>query len=143
MAAVEGNLSTWTFNAGADLSAAQFKIVKLNSSGDVVLAALGEPAVGVLQNSPGLNEAATVAVGGISKVSADAALAKGALLTSSADGQAATAAKATVNTSDAGVTSDPVVGSYVLGFALTSTAAAGEVVSMMITHAGTVPTTAA
>lgn len=77
--------------AAGDLSAAQYKFVKINNSGqaDVCAAATDTPC-GVLQNKPNAaGVAAMVRVLGISKVQGDANLAKGDLVGTSADGQAA------------------------------------------------------
>lgn len=79
--------------AAADLSGHQYRFVKLDANGDVVaIAAAGEVAYGVLQNDPGLGEAAELVLIGITKVSADAALTPGAVVTTSIDGQAAVSA---------------------------------------------------
>jgi len=64
-------LSLPGLTAGADLSAAQYKIVKLASTaGTVVLAATSTVAVtcGVLMNAPLSGEAADVAIAGVAKV---------------------------------------------------------------------------
>lgn len=54
--------------AGADLSAAQFLAVKVDTDGDVVLAGAGEVALGILQDKPAADgRAATVAAAGVSK----------------------------------------------------------------------------
>lgn len=128
--------------AAADLSAKQYTFVKVDGDGKAAAAsAAGEPVFGVLQNDPGTGEEATVAVGGISKVKADGVINEGDLIATSADGQAAVATKATVNTADAGVAADAVSGSYVIGIAVSAAAAAGEVVSVLLTHAGAVATT--
>jgi hypothetical protein len=58
-----------TQKAGADLTTHQYKWVKLNSSGDVVLCDTdGEIALGVLQNVPESGEAASVRIQGVSKL---------------------------------------------------------------------------
>lgn len=79
--------------AGADLSANQFHIVKLDASGNVVLGAASTDVVlGVLQNKPLLGEAVCVAKGGVSKVLCGAvSVAVGDLVASNASGLAATA----------------------------------------------------
>ena len=107
--------------AGADLRTAQFKAVKINSSGQAVLAAAGDFAIGILQNKPNVGEAATIQVHGISKASADAAITAGARVTPSADGQLVTATVATDNT---------------LGVALEGAAAAGVIFPVLILQAG-------
>ena len=57
-----------SFPAGADLTGDQYKIVKLNASGQVVLAGAGELAVGVLQNKPDSGEAAQVRIFGLTRM---------------------------------------------------------------------------
>ncbi len=105
--------------AGADLSAAsnQFKFVKLDANGDVVLASVaGEAVVGVLQNTPASGAEAIVAAAGVTKLQADGALNEGDKLATSADGQAL-AALGTHN---------------VVGQALTASGAAGEVIAALV-----------
>lgn len=86
-----------TFEAGADLTAAQFKFVKLDGTVGptgcprvVVCAADTDLPAGVLQNDPKVvGEGADVMITGETKVQADAALATvGVLIGTSADGQA-------------------------------------------------------
>lgn len=51
--------------AGADLTGQQYNAVKLDASGDVVVAGAGELAIGILMNAPDSGEAASVvALGG-------------------------------------------------------------------------------
>ena len=74
-----------TFTASADLSAKQFYIVKMSGDNTVtVCAAVTDVPIGVLQNTPASGEQAVVRVAGISKVSADATLAAGDIIGSSA-----------------------------------------------------------
>lgn len=56
-----------TFTAGADLSGHQFKSVKLNAAGNVVLCGDGELSLGILQNKPISGEACEIDMSGISK----------------------------------------------------------------------------
>ena len=78
-----------TFTASADLSAKQFYIVKMSGDNTVtVCAAVTDVPIGVLQNKPASGGQAVVRVFGMSKVSADATLAAGNIIGSSADGQA-------------------------------------------------------
>lgn len=115
--AVEEKLVTVSLVAGADLSGAQYKFVKLNASGQAVLCSVsGEIPYGVLQNDPASGEEATVAIAGITKVSADEAIAIGDKVFTSADGQAA-------KTLTAGVDN-------LCGIARSAAAAAGEIVSV-------------
>lgn len=109
--------NTITLPAGADLTAAQFKFVKI-SSGAVVLGAAGNDCIGVLLNKPNTGEAAEVQIGGVAKVQADAALATtGTKVMCSADGQAAAATST----------------NHVLGRTVTTAAAAGELVEVLLT----------
>ena len=108
--------NTISIPAGADLSSAQFKFVKI-SSGAVVLCGAGENAIGVLTNKPAIGEVAAVQIGGIAKVQADAALATtGTKIMSSADGQAAAATST----------------NHVIGMTVTTAAAAAELVEVLL-----------
>jgi hypothetical protein len=120
--ATENAHNDYTFEAAADLTTHQYKFVELDSAGKVVLCnAAADLPIGVLQNKPNTGEAATVRVSGISKVSADAALATiGTLIGTSADGQA-----------DAKIVGTDVT-EYVVGRTLTTAANAGEIVSALI-----------
>jgi len=76
--AYEESLVCITRPAGADLTGDIYHVVKLDSSGDVVLAQLGDvEAIGVLQNNPDDTQAATVAISGLTKVHASAAVTAG------------------------------------------------------------------
>jgi hypothetical protein len=141
--ALQGHGTDISLIAAADFTGKQFHLVKVDANGKAALAGLGEAAVGVLQDNVPAGEPACVRVHGITKVVADAAIAAGANVKSSADAQAATAAATTVNTSDAGAASDPVIGSNVIGVALEAAANAGEIISMLLLQRGGVPTTAA
>jgi hypothetical protein len=78
-----------TFTASADLSSKQFYFVKLSSATQVtVCAAVTDKPIGVLQNDPTSGNSAIVRVLGVSKISADATLAAGDVIGTSADGQA-------------------------------------------------------
>lgn len=64
-----GKVDLGNHTAGADLRTHQYKFVKLNSAGQVVLCAtLGERPFGVLQNKPKLGQSAAVRTSGVSKV---------------------------------------------------------------------------
>lgn len=121
--AFEERLETISARSGSDLSAAsnQYKIVKLNSSGDAVLCtAVTDKPVGILQNKPKQNQAATIAVGGISKCQASAAVTAGNLVGTSTGAQAQTA----------------VTTQYPIGKARTSVTNAGEIFSVLVQGAG-------
>jgi hypothetical protein len=78
-----------TLTAAADLSGKQYYFVKLASESTVnVCSAVTDVPIGVLQNTPAAGESAEVAIFGLSKVSADATLAAGDVIGTSADGQA-------------------------------------------------------
>ncbi len=110
-----GNLT-----AAADLSSSQFYFVKLASATTVnVCSAITDKPIGILQNTPESGETATIAIFGISKVSADGTLAAGNLIGTSADGQA----DAIVAGTDTTV--------YVMGQAITA-ASAGETTTMFL-----------
>lgn len=93
--AIEGTKLTWTFVAGADLSAAanQYKFVKLNTTADAVVlaASAGEKVIGVLQDTPASGEACEVVIFGITKVAAGGTYNPGTTLTTTAAGLADTA----------------------------------------------------
>jgi hypothetical protein len=93
-----------TLLAGADLSTKQHYAVKVDATGKAVLAALGEHAIGVLQNKPGNGQAATIRILGATKMVAGGAVAAGALVTPNAAGKGAVAG----------------AGNYILGVALTA-----------------------
>ena len=80
---------SFTRVAGADLSSAQYKYVKLSTTDTVILcAAATDVPIAILQNAPASGAEATIMVTGISKVSSDAALSIGNQIGTSADGQA-------------------------------------------------------
>jgi len=111
-----------TLLAGADLSASQFLIVQPNSSGAAVLSAASDlTQIGVLQNKPASGRAATIQVGGVTKVIAGATVAAGARVTSDAAGKAIAA----------------TTGKQVIGVALTG-GAANEVIEVLLSPRGVV-----
>ena len=128
--------------AAADLSTSQFRAIKVDGNGRAALAALGEFAIGVLQNNPGANVPASVMVSGTSKGVAGAAITAGDRLAVDAAGRFIPATAGRTNTSDAGVAADALIGSHVVGIALTS-AVLNDVFTLLIAHAGAVPTTLA
>lgn len=91
-----------TLPQGGDLTSNQFKFVKLNSSGQVVvIAANTDKPIGIQQdvpNSSTTGESVTVMLYGVSKVQGDADLARGNQIGTSADGQAAAYAPGTDTT---------------------------------------------
>lgn len=137
-------LTNITLEAGQDLSTKQYKFMTLASDGQIdPTAAAGGKAIGVLQNKPNAaGKAATVTVFGVSKMVAGGNVSAGALIKSDANGNAVAATAATVDTSDTGAASDPVVGSFVMGYALES-AQENDIFAAFIFPMGAVPTTAA
>lgn len=91
--AVEYDLDVLTRLAGADLSTTgQYRFVEQSSAGTVTVCnGAGENALGVLQNNPASGQAATIAVGGITKVLAGATVAIGEQLATTSAGKAAPA----------------------------------------------------
>lgn len=81
-----------SFVAGGDLSSAQYKFVKLDSSGDVVVAAATtDRPIGVLQNDPASGEIAEVTIVGGTKVVAGGSASVGNPVFTSASATAVTA----------------------------------------------------
>lgn len=97
------NVSTFSLDAGADLSAKQYFFVKVGTADNAaVVCGDGENALGVLINAPLSGEPAAIANSGVVKVSAGGSITRGANVASDAAGEAVTAAS----------------GDYVLGIAL-------------------------
>jgi hypothetical protein len=89
MAYEAAQIKVGQFTASADLSAKQYHFVKMSGNNTVtVCAAVTDVPIGVLQNAPASGSAAEVCLFGISKVVADATLAAGDVIGTSADGQA-------------------------------------------------------
>lgn len=110
-----------SFKAGGDLSAKQFYFVKLSAADTVVVCSgATDIPVGVLQNKPAQNETAEVLILGESKVSADAALAVGVQIGTSADGQADAKTVSTDSTE------------YVCGTVTVASGAAADICSALI-----------
>jgi len=110
-----------TLVAGADLSAAQYKFVKLNSSGQaVVCSSATDIPIGVLQNDPASGAEAEVLVIGGTKIIAGAAIAEGAQVGTSTAGKAVALTAGTDTTK------------YVAGALLTESGADGDIVTAVI-----------
>lgn len=80
-----------TRKAGADLSAKQFRFVKMSSGNVVAGAAATDKVVGVLQNKPTSGDTAEIrliANGGTYKVVAGGAITEGAYITCDSNGEA-------------------------------------------------------
>jgi len=129
--------------AGADLSAKQYYFVKQHSTaGQCVVAGAGEAALGILQNAPASGAIARVRMFGRSRLVAGAAISIADPVASGAAGKGKTAVKASTNTSDAGGATDALVGSNVMAIAESEATTDGDVIAVVLTHAGAVPTTA-
>jgi hypothetical protein len=122
MAFQDKSLLQITLEAAGDLSAAQYKFVKLDGNGRVAVCnAATDLPLGVLQNKPAaLGRAADVLMVGVSKVQADAAIAAGVLIGTSADGQADAKTVGTDTTE------------YVVGRTLQASTAAAQLIACSI-----------
>jgi hypothetical protein len=140
--ASEQNLTCISLAAAADLSSKQYYAVTVNSSGTAELCdAAGESVTGILQNDPTSGQIATVAVGGISKGILGGTVAAGAMVKTNSSGKFITAAAATTTVTGNAETAN-LTGSYVLGIAITG-GVSNDIVQILITHMGAIPTTAA
>lgn len=109
-----------TLVAGADLSAAQYKFVKLNTSGQAVaVAAITDVPVGVLQNAPTSGQEAEVLIVGGTKLVASEAITLPAFLSVSSTGKA-----------DKIATTDTT--QYVVGQAITAAGADADVITAVV-----------
>lgn len=132
--------------AGADLSTTgQQRFVKLDSSGNVVLADLaGESALGVLLNAPASGAVAIVRRRGPVRMLASEAITEGVnIAVEATNGRAKIAVGGRTNTSDAGASADALLGSFVMGTALEEASGAADVFLVDLHPMGAIPTTAA
>ncbi len=110
-----------TFVADASLIAKQYYILKMQAAGTPMGVILGSAttsvAIGVLQNEPAAGEAAVVRVAGTTKVLCGTPIAIGGPICSDSGGKAdnADAAK-----------------DFILGYALETAAASGDIIEMLI-----------
>lgn len=114
------SIADMAMQAGADLSAKQYYLVKMDTDeGDVVLAGANAKVLGVLQNAPASGYAAQVrtARGVSSKVVAGEEIAAGDLIQSDANGKAITATGAA---------------QHICGVAVTGASADGEIFEMIL-----------
>ena len=118
--AYENPVLTKSYNAGADLSASQYRAVKFSSGSAVLCSAITDRPIGVLQNDPSVNQTAVVHEEGITKWVAAAAIAQGAAVGTSTDGRCQTA-----------VSTQPVA-----GIAREAAAAAGDIIAVLLTPGG-------
>lgn len=113
--------SRFSLEAAADLSAKQYRAVKVDSTGKAALCGDGEAAIGILQNKPTSGQTAEIwGVGNVSKFEQSASLTIGAYVNSDANGlgQADAASK------------------YRIGILLANGGAANAIGSVMITLSG-------
>lgn len=109
--------------SGADLTAGQFRFVKY-SAGAIVLSAAGTDQVaGVLNNKPNTGEVCEIMTLGTSKMVAGAAVAKGAVVMSDAQGRAVTGTST----------------NYGQGIAMEAASAAGELIAVELRPFGILP----
>lgn len=95
--ATEQNLDLQSFDANADLSAKQYRIVKVAADDAVdVVSDSTEDLIGILQGTPASGKSATVAVGGISKVLTGGSVSAGDLVVANSNAKAVSV----VNVSD-------------------------------------------
>ncbi len=87
---LQGAYINRSWNAGADLSGAQFTFVKLDSGNVIQCAAVGDKPVGVLQNKPASGHQAEVLVLGPSIVMSGDAITAGDTIGTNASGAAIT-----------------------------------------------------
>ena len=116
--AFSNRLKSESFVASVNLNTSQFHIVDLSTAAHKVTIGAANGGFGILQNKPLAGEHATVAVEGMSKCIAGAAVAVGNYITSAASGYASV-----VVSNDAGV--------KVIGRAVTA-AASGSVFTLEI-----------
>lgn len=109
-----------SIEAGADLSTKQYTFVKLSGTTVISAAAATDLPIGVLVNDPASGETAAVAVSGIVKLKASAAITAGALVgtTSTGLGVALTAGTDTTK--------------YILGRAVTAAGAANDIITVAV-----------
>lgn len=106
--------------AGADLSAKQYTFVKLSGSTVISAAAATDLPIGVLLDDPASGETAAVAVSGVVKLKASAAIAVGALVGTTSTGTGVTLVAGTDTTK------------FILGRAITAAGAAGDIITVAV-----------
>ncbi len=124
----QGLSTDLSFKAAADLRTNQYDFVKLDASGNCILASVaGERVIGVLQNKPNLNETAVVRPIGLSKIVASAAINPADPIATTATGTAKTASRLVAATGAA---------SNVVGFALRAASGAGVIITAHLSSPG-------
>ena len=118
--------------AAADLRTHQYKFVKLDANGNVVLcSAAGERVLGILQNKPNTGETATVRIIGISKIVCSAAIALPNRISTDAAGLAKASSRLVAASGNA---------SNVAGDLIRAAGAANEIQTMIMVPSGIWPT---
>lgn len=107
---------SFTLPSNADYTGSQFRFVNVNSSGKAVAPSAGGRVIGVRQNKPTTDEAATIVNSGISMVEAGGAITKGGAVTCDANGKAVAA----------------TAGDVVHGVALTTAGADAEFLAVLL-----------
>jgi hypothetical protein len=133
-----------SLEADADYTAKQYYLMDIEASTGhaKLVAAAGAVVFGVLLDAPASGVQCRVAYGGIVPcVAGTGGVTAGDLVSAENTGKGITATKSYTNTNDAGSTTDALIGSFVIGRALT-TAAAGEQFMLAIQPMAAVPTTA-
>jgi len=121
-----------SLKAAADLRTHQYKFVKLDASGNVVLcSAAGERTFGVLQNKPNTGETAVVRIFGLTKAVASAAIATPNPIATDASGLVKAASRLVAASGNA---------SNVAGVAVRPSGAASEIMTICVGLAGIWPT---
>jgi hypothetical protein len=109
-----------SLTAGADLSAKQFNFVKLSGTTVVAVAAATDIPLGVLLNAPKSGQTAEVAVSGVVKLLAGAAISAGAIVGTNATGGAVALTAGTDTTK------------YILGQAVTAAGASKDIITVAV-----------
>lgn len=117
--------------AAVDMTSNQYKAVVFDANGNLALATADASAVGVIVDKPLQGQTGTVQVYGVSRGVAGGSFNAGDLLASDANANfvKATAAKADTGTG-------AISGSEVIGRALETASASGEIVAVLLIHAG-------
>lgn len=107
-------------NAGADLSSALYKLAKIDTDGDIVLAGDGNKVAGAITEPAASGYPVTLQFGGIAKVVLGGTVAAGALVASNASGVGVTA---TSNEHAFGIALEAGVSSQVISVLISPTLA--------------------
>lgn len=117
MATGSGNGVFYSAQAAESLAGAQYKVGKLNSTGQLAISVAATTGIGIIQDDAVLGQECKIQLAGISKAVAAASVTVGALLGSNTTGQVAIVSSANNN---------------VIGRALTASTNAGDIITIMI-----------